>query len=259
MHTPPTSLPGEPSVAAQPPIAAATTSSFLPVRPDHEKQQHALSLADDNHVSPTSTSPPRILIIGAGSRGTAYASAITAHTAAIVVAVAEPIPFKRREFVRRFIVTPPQEEGDDADAPPRAFADWRDFAAWEQARREHGRQPSIDAAFVCVLDEQHRAVVVEGLAPLRGVAVMCEKPLATTLADCVAIYEAMGRGGNGHGGETLAPGRIFGIGHVLRYSPHNMLLRRLVRELGVVGEVLSVEHTEPVGWWHFSHSYVRYG
>ncbi|KAL6711137.1 hypothetical protein ACN47E_005668 [Coniothyrium glycines] len=36
-----------------------------------------------------------------------------------------------------------------------------------------------------------------------------------------------------------------------------MLLRHLVREENVIGDVLSIEHVEPVGWWHFSHSYVR--
>jgi len=43
----------------------------------------------------------------------------------------------------------------------------------------------------------------------------------------------------------------------LRYSPHNILLHKLLVEEGVVGDIVSVEHTEPVGWWHFSHSYVR--
>jgi hypothetical protein len=37
-----------------------------------------------------------------------------------------------------------------------------------------------------------------------------------------------------------------------------MLLRKLLVEEEVVGEVLSIEHVEPVGWWHFSHSYVRW-
>jgi predicted dehydrogenase len=50
---------------------------------------------------------------------------------------------------------------------------------------------------------------------------------------------------------------VFGICHVLRYSPHNMMLRHLVLNEEVIGDVLSIEHVEPVGWWHFSHSYVR--
>ncbi|OJD39722.1 streptomycin biosynthesis protein [Diplodia corticola] len=272
MHTNiPESKLGEPiaaAAAAAGPVAAKSTSSLPPLQPKK-------LLAD-------SPSPPRILVIGAGSRGHAYASAVAKHTAAVIAAVAEPIAFKRREFVSRFITTAEKEEEEgkeqqegagEHDEQQHAFADWRDYVEWEKARRARAASasastssaagqvpPGVDAAFVCVLDEQHREVV-EGLAPL-GLAVMCEKPLATTLADCVAIYKAMLRGGGGSGSSGGSHGninvpRIFSIGHVLRYSPHNMLLRRLVREQGVVGDVLSVEHTEPVGWWHFSHSYVR--
>jgi hypothetical protein len=68
---------------------------------------------------------------------------------------------------------------------------------------------------------------------------MCEKPLATSLDDCVEIYKSV----VGKGGEE----KLFGIGHVLRYSPHNMLLRKLVLEEKVIGDVMAVNHTEPVG------------
>ena len=125
--------------------------------------------------------------------------------------------------------------------------------AYETARRERAARgeavpPGVDGAFICVLDEAHRDVVV-ALAPL-NLHVMCEKPLATTLRDCTDMYRAI----------RPAPGRegrVFSIGHVLRYSPHNTLLRRLLVEDRVVGDVCSVEHTEPVGWWHYTHSYVR--
>ncbi|KAF2145178.1 uncharacterized protein K452DRAFT_135601 [Aplosporella prunicola CBS 121167] len=193
------------------------------------------------HPSPSpSPSKPRILIIGAGSRGHAYAAAITASGHGVVAAVAEPIAFKRREFRALYM------RDDDDSSASGSFTDWRAFVAWEQTRRTQAAAAptglpaplGVDAAFVCVLDEQHREVI-EGLAPL-GLHVMCEKPLATTLADCVRIYDAMRAGGP-------EEQRVFGIGHVLRYSPHNALLRELVRERRVVGDVLSVEHTEPVG------------
>ncbi len=35
------------------------------------------------------------------------------------------------------------------------------------------------------------------------------------------------------------------------------MLRKLLLEERIIGDVLSVVHTEPVGWWHFAHSYVR--
>ncbi|KAK3337343.1 hypothetical protein B0T19DRAFT_447928 [Cercophora scortea] len=199
-----------------------------------------------------STSPPRILIIGAGSRGRTYANAVKSSCNGIVVAVAEPDEYKRSQFGRTVIW---------GDGPPPAegavFDGWRDYVAYETKRRarvlsgEEHVPPGVDAAFVCVLDEMHREVVV-ALTGLGGLHIMCEKPLATTLADCVDLYGALASNLSGQGEQML-----FSIGHVLRYSPHNMLLRRLLLEQRVIGDVLSVVHTEPVGWWHFTHSYVR--
>ncbi|KAI0171954.1 NAD(P)-binding protein [Hypoxylon sp. FL1284] len=197
---------------------------------------------------PMSASPPRMLIIGAGSRGRVYGRCTMQSSNGVVVTVCEPDVYKREEYVRSFIwpdSSTPAPEGS-------SFADWRDFIAWEQRRREReaAGEPDVpegvDAAFVCVRDEMHRDVVV-ALAPL-GLHVMCEKPLATTLADCVDIYRAMA---------PWQPTRVFSVGHVLRYSPHNMLLRKLLLEDRAIGDVLSVVHTEPVGFWHFAHSYVR--
>jgi predicted dehydrogenase len=94
----------------------------------------------------------------------------------------------------------------------------------------------------------HREVVT-GLAELGRVHIMCEKPLATTLEDCLEMYAALQSNKDQENNQML-----FSIGHVLRYSPHNMMLRNLILEDRVIGDVLSVVHTEPVGWWHFTHS-----
>jgi predicted dehydrogenase len=115
---------------------------------------------------------------------------------------------------------------------------------------EEDAKTRINTVFVCVMDHLHLPVV-KALAPL-GLHIMCEKPLATTLEDCLEMYAAVRANWAATGKKT-----IFGIGHVLRYAPHNVLLRKLVREEKVCGEVMSVEHTEPVGWWHYTHSYVR--
>ncbi|KAF2396137.1 NAD(P)-binding protein [Trichodelitschia bisporula] len=194
---------------------------------------------------------PRIAILGAGSRGRAYARAL-AGTQSTIIAIAEPHAFKRSTFVSNFI----RGERCDPTVPGEAFASWEDLVAYETTLRsklaageEVDRAPA-DAFIVCVLDEQHPAVV-KALAPLAA-HVLCEKPLAPSLGACLGMYADVVRGWKDAGREG-----VFGICHVLRYSPHNMLLRRLVREESVVGGVVSVEHTEPVGWWHFAHSYVR--
>ncbi|KAJ9157750.1 1,5-anhydro-D-fructose reductase [Pleurostoma richardsiae] len=199
-----------------------------------------------------SASPPRMLIIGAGSRGQTYARATVTSTNGVVAAVAEPHPYKREQLGRSYIwgtAAPPPEGAQ--------FASWTDFIAYETRRRERvaagepNVPPGVDAAYVCVQDEMHREVVV-ALARLGGLHIMSEKPLATRLEDCVEMYRAL-RANRNERGEQM----VFSIGHVLRYSPHNITLRKLLLEDRVVGDILSVVHTEPIGWWHFTHSYVR--
>lgn len=198
---------------------------------------------------PMSKSPPRLLIIGAGSRGNSYAKAIGESTNGVCVAVVDPIVYKRQALGREYIW------GNGQPADGQEFEDWKDFVTWEEARRAKSAAgeevpEGIDGVFICVQDELHKPVIL-GLAKL-NLHIMCEKPLATTLDDVLAIYKSLLPVG-----ASKAPDKIFSIGHVLRYSPHNMLLRKLLLEDKVIGDIMSINHTEPVGWWHFAHSFVR--
>ncbi|KAF1957752.1 streptomycin biosynthesis protein StrI [Byssothecium circinans] len=210
-----------------------------------------------NGLPPITPSAPRILIIGAGSRGHAYAKPISVSRTAHIVGVCEPDHFKRTVFGEQYIWGPEERSAREWEAFD-SWSDWIEYEEVRQARVEarevrkgHPEFERVDAVIVCVLDELH-VHVCKALAPL-NLHVLCEKPLAISLGDVVGIYDATTRAWEKNGGKKT----IFGICHVLRYSPHNMLLRKLVREEGVIGNVLSIEHTEPVGWWHFSHSYVR--
>lgn len=227
---------------------------FLDSNPDATGSSHEAYLKAPDFQ--TFDRPPRILIIGAGSRGTAYAEAALQGTNAVIAAVCEPLGSKREAFAKRFIWT-----GKSPAQPGQQFPDWKHWVQYEEERREHEAQgrptePGIDAVFVCVLDEMHEEVVC-GIAHL-GVHICCEKPLSTRLESCIRMYKALNDAKKGVGADGARKEPIFGICHVLRYSPHNMLLRHLVREKKVIGDILSIEHCEPVGWWHFSHSYVRY-
>ena len=199
-----------------------------------------------------SASPPRLLIIGAGSRGNSYARATRLSSNGVIVAVAEPIPYKRRLLGEKYIW------GNARPSEGQEFDDWKHYLSWELERRVKATRgeevpEAIDGVFICVLDEMHKEVIV-GLAPL-GIHIMCEKPLATSLKDCVSIYKSL----LPDFPSSTTPSKIFSIGHVMRYSPHNILLRKLLLEDKVIGEIMSINHTEPIGWWHFAHSYVRYG
>ncbi|KAI1003647.1 hypothetical protein K3495_g4559 [Podosphaera aphanis] len=196
-----------------------------------------------------SANPPRILIVGAGSRGNIYARAIHESTNGVLASVAEPIKYKRQRLGERYLW------GGSEPSEGQEFEDWKEFLAWEQQRRWRAAQgevvpEGVDAVFICVLDEMHKDVIV-GLEPL-SLHILCEKPLATSLDDCISIYKSLLPNLPGK-----VPAKIFSVGHVLRYSPHNILLRKLLVEENAIGEIISIKHTEPVGWWHFTHSYVR--
>jgi predicted dehydrogenase len=189
--------------------------------------------------------PPQFLVIGAGSRGCAYARAVTASTDAQIAAVADVDPFKRQDFGRKYIW------GTGKPQPHQTFAHWQDWVDWEITRRKNDSDSQgegyipITGVFICTLDETH-APIIQALAPL-NLHILCEKPLALSLHDCLAIQKSL----------SSYPKKVVSIGHVLRYSPHNILLRKLVLEDQAIGEIVSIEHTEPIGYWHFAHSYVR--
>lgn len=213
--------------------------------------------------NPPTQKPLRFLVIGAGSRGNAYAGAVTKATPGTIHAVAEPHTFKRRDFGRNYIWG---AEGSPSEG--QEFADWREWVQWETERRQRIARKTesdetstetnqsdipvgVDGVFICTLDETH-VEIIKTIAPLK-LHILCEKPLALSLSDCLTVYHTLQPPSN----PAKPPTTIFSIGHVLRYSPHNILLRKLLLEERAIGDIVSLEHTEPVGWWHFSHSYVR--
>jgi predicted dehydrogenase len=167
--------------------------------------------------------PVTLAVVGAGSRGTSYAHLAATTGRARVVAVAEPRPYQRARMAAGY--------GIDARL---AVADWRELAA---------RPRLADAVVVATPDLLHVEPAVR-FAEL-GYHLLLEKPMAPTEPECERIVEAVERAGV-----------LLAVGHVLRYTPYTRTLKQLV-DSGRVGELVSVEHLEPVGWWHQAHSYVR--
>jgi hypothetical protein len=81
--------------------------------------------------------PPRVLILGAGSRGAAYAKAALSSTNSIVAAIAEPVAYKRAEFGRKYVWSEGQPE------PGQAFEGWREWASYETERRKRQRNGQV--------------------------------------------------------------------------------------------------------------------
>jgi predicted dehydrogenase len=71
-----------------------------------------------------------------------------------------------------------------------------------------------------------------------GKHVFCQKPLATNLADAMAMHRAWKKSG-----------KMFNIGFTLRYSPHYRKIRQLIEE-GAIGDLISMEFNETLDFNH---------
>jgi predicted dehydrogenase len=101
----------------------------------------------------------------------------------------------------------------------------------------------VDAAVVAVPPRFHAPIAIQLLE--MGIDVLCEKPLAITVADGQKMAEAARR-----------TGRILAVAHMMRFFPHNRMLADMVEE-GEIGEVLEVvvEDGAPLDWPMVSNSY----
>lgn len=84
----------------------------------------------------------------------------------------------------------------------------------------------LDAVMVLTPDETHASITIPLLHA--GVPVFCEKPLATSLADCDAILRA-----------AFETGTRLYVGHNMRHMPVVTTMRDLIRG-GAIGEVKAV-------------------
>jgi predicted dehydrogenase len=168
--------------------------------------------------------PVRLVIIGAGDRGNVYASYARHHPEkAKVVGVAEPIEARRTAMMTQYSVP----ESD-------VFTDWRDLAK---------RDRFADAAVIATQDTMHEGPAV-ALAN-SGYHLLLEKPMAPDKDACTNIVRAV-----------LENDVMFSVGHVLRYTRFTRKLKGII-DSGTIGEVVSIQRLEPVGYWHQAHSFVR--
>lgn len=170
-------------------------------------------------------SPVKVIVIGAGSRGWgAYSSyGLKFPDELQVVGVAEPIPYRRERISKAFNI--PTEN---------------QFVTWEHVFE---KPKFADALFITTPDELHYGPAMAGLKA--GYDLLLEKVIAQSWKECNDILQ-------------LAEERksIVAVCHVLRYNAYFQHLKALVSS-GEIGEVISVQHLEPVEHIHMSHSFVR--
>ena len=168
--------------------------------------------------------PVSVIIVGAGGRGFAYAGlASKMPKLCKIVGVAEPRDFHREKMV-----------AEHGIAPEMTFHLWQELA----------KQPRLaDAVAICTQDAMHEDCAL-AFAKL-GYHILLEKPMAPTAAACRRIVAA-----------AKKSGKMFAVCHVMRYTKYTQFVKRMI-DKGAVGDIVSVEHHEPVGFWHQAHSFVR--
>ena len=107
-------------------------------------------------------------------------------------------------------------------------------------------EPEIDWVMIGSWNSQHAEQAIQALEA--GKHVFCEKPLATSLDDCLRVQTVL----------EAHPELHFFFGLVLRYSPHFQRIKQIL-DSGEIGKVISFEFNETLpphhggyihGNWH---------
>lgn len=168
--------------------------------------------------------PVSVIIVGAGNRGRTYAGYAARFPDAMkVVGVADINPDRREAMRKRYSV--PEEN---------CFGDFHEV--FERAK-------FADAVVIATPDNLHYEPCMLALA--EGYDVLLEKPVAPTEKECRSILA-----------QAHKYNRIVAVCHVLRYAPYFIALKQVV-DSGAIGDLVSIQHMEPIQYAHMAHSYVR--
>ena len=166
----------------------------------------------------------KVIVLGGGQRGQIYTNVMaTLPEQFRVVGVAEPVE-ANRDYIRQ-----------KHDIPAENCA-----SSWEQLL---DRPRFADIAIISTQDKMHYAPAMKALE--LGYDLLLEKPVAPTAKECMDIWQ-----------QAEKYGRKVMVCHVLRYTSFYSKVKELLRG-GVIGDVMSIVHTEGVGNLHQSHSFVR--
>ena len=178
----------------------------------------------DNPLHKPLEKPVAAITLGAGSRGNVYGNyAVEYPNQLDIVGVAEPIAIRNERYTKKHNI--PESNR---------------FKTWEDVFK---RPKFADAIIISTPDDLHYGPCMAALK--MGYDVLLEKPISPSEQECRDILAL-----------TKKTGRIVAVCHVLRYAPYFVKLRELI-QTGTIGEVVSMQHFEPIEHIHMSHSYVR--
>ncbi|MBQ7689543.1 MAG: Gfo/Idh/MocA family oxidoreductase [Clostridia bacterium] len=167
-----------------------------------------------------------VAVIGLGNRGTEYMGFIKA--------------FHASEVSVHALCDIRQQALDDV-APKYGVPEERQFLSPEAF---FAQGVLADALLITTQDKSHYAIAKQAI--LTGYKlILLEKPVSGVKRE----YEEL---------RTLAAENkvLLIVCHVLRYSNYYRKIKEIIAS-GQIGEIVSINHTENVGYFHFAHSFVR--
>lgn len=178
----------------------------------------------ENPLNKKIARPVTAILIGAGHRGSIYASYAQKHPDELnIVAVADPNEKRRKKIAEIHRI--PEEN---------CFSDFNEVFV---------RDKFADGVIIATPDHMHTQPCLAALD--RNYDILLEKPIAPTEEECRQILQ-----------RAVETNRIVAVCHVLRYSPYFREMKEIL-DAGLIGNIISIQHMEPIGHIHMSHSYVR--
>jgi predicted dehydrogenase len=164
-------------------------------------------------------------IVGLGARSTAYLPLISGLPGGRVSAVCDIDEGRMQRYIETFL---------PGKKPALAT----------RSHLELMRSDEVDTVFICTPDTTHRALLEDAVAS--GRHILLEKPVATTIADARAVYEA---------GKEYT--NALAVGFVLRYTPVYSAIHDIVKS-GRLGRVVSMTAKELLDARHAGSFYRRW-
>lgn len=170
------------------------------------------------------SNPITAIVLGASGRGKLYGDYSLEHPSELkIVGIAEVVETRRNMYGDKYGV----------EAANRC-ATWEEIVSLDKF---------ADAVIISTPDHLHYAPCKAAID--KGYEILLEKPIAQTESECREIVDYAAK-----------HNKIVCLTHVLRYSPYFLMIKEVI-DSGRIGEVLSIQHFEPVDYVHFCHSYVR--